>query len=161
MSKHIFLDLEGTVCSLIENQQYSTTDFANLCRVREWMLKEDPNVATAGIFSYAIDNKEEKDTFMRSWLRKGLEERLGVMITRIVTAEEAQSFSELRRKTRFEFLWEFKQRIGKETGFIDYCKSNFKDCECVLLDDMVDNVRLEVLDKNLIVRCVNVNQAGF
>lgn len=156
MSKHIFLDLEGTVCSLIENQQYSTTDFADLRRVRDWLHREDPDVVAVGIFSYAIDNKEEKDTFMRSWLRKGLEEQLGVMITRIVTADEAQAFSELRRKTRFEFLWEFKQRIGKETGFIDYCKSQFKDCECVLLDDAVDNVRVEVLDKNLIIRTVNV-----
>jgi hypothetical protein len=159
MDKFVFLDLEGTVCSLIENQQYSTTDYGNLPKVRQWLEKE--GVTAVGIFSFAIDNAEERDTFRNSWLRKGLEEQLDVQIFRIVTVEDVKADIERRKNIRIEFLWEVKQLYGKEIGFIEHCRANYRLCECVLLDDMVDNMILHTEDRQtgnqLVIRTVNVD----
>ena len=155
MTKLVFLDLEGTVISLIEDQFYSTTELYNTQLVRKWL--KERGVTAVGIFSFAIDNDVERTTFMNSWLRKALEEGLGVTVGNVVTVEEVRNAILRKHKVKLEYLWEVKQLWGKERGFVDYCKVNFKNCECVLLDDLVDDVTMLIKDKNLSIETVNVD----
>ena len=154
MTKLVFLDLESTVISLIEDQTYSTTELCNIQLVREWL--KDQSVTAVGIFSFAIDNDEERMTFMNSWLRKALEEGLGVTVGNVVTVEEVRNAILRKHKVKLEELWEVKQLWGKERGFVDYCKVNFRDCECILLDDLVDDMIMRV-GNNISIETVNVD----
>ena len=155
MTKLVFLDLEGTVISLIEDQSYSTTELFNIQLVRKWL--KDQGVSAVGIFSFAIDNDVERITFMNSWLRKALEEGLGVTVGNVITVEEVRNSILRKNRVKLEDLWEVKQLWGKERGFVDHCKVNFKNCECVLLDDLVDDMTMNVKDLALIIETVNVD----
>lgn len=148
--KHVFLDLEGTVITLIDDPV-----LGNISKVKEWLDKED--VMAVGIFSFAIDNNEERNTFMKSWTRRTLDEVLGTIIGNVVTTEDACRAARQVHKVSFEALWEFKQLWGKERGFIDFARNKFKDAEVVLLDDMVPNMTMIMPDLNLTIRMVNVD----
>lgn len=148
--KFIFLDLEGTVIDDIDHQ-----NFGNLQKVKRWLAVEGAYVV--GIFSFAIDNNEEKHTFMRSPLRKTLEERLSITIGNVVTTEDAMAAAKRRTRVAFDGLWEFKQLWGKERGFIDFAWQTHKDAELVLLDDLVDNQTIFFNDQNLTIHLVNVD----
>lgn len=148
--KFVFLDLEGTVISIIDDPV-----LMNIDDVSRFLRKEE--VEHVGIFSFAIDNDEERTAFSNSWTHKALQQTLKVMIGRIITVEEVMKTVRQKNKVSFEGLWELKQLWGKERGFIDFCKMTFKNCEVVLLDDLVDNVTVHVHDRNLTIRIVNVN----
>jgi hypothetical protein len=152
MNKHVFFDLEGTVIDDIDNQNIVN----DIPTIRKWL--EGENVLSIGIFSFAIDNKEERDTFMRQFTRRTLESLLKVDIGRVVTTEDAMAAAVSRNRTvRFEGLWEFKQLWGKERGFIDFAFQNFTNAEVVLLDDMVTDQVVFFPRKSLTIRLVNVN----
>lgn len=150
MNKFVFLDLEGTVIDDIDNQ-----GLLDLRAVRRWLKSED--VVVVSIFSFAIDNKGERDTFMRQWTRRTLEAELGVEIGKVVTTEDAMAAALHRNRVQFEGLWEFKQLWGKERGFIDFAFQNFTNTEVVLLDDLVIDQTVVFPTKNLTIRLVNVN----
>lgn len=150
MNKFVLLDLEGTVIDDIDNQ-----GLLDLRAVRRWLKSED--VVVVSIFSFAIDNKGERDTFMRQWTRRTLEAELGVEIGKVVTTEDAMAAALHRNRVQFEGLWEFKQLWGKERGFIDYVFQNFTNAEVVLLDDLVVDQTVVFPTKNLTIRLVNVN----
>jgi len=150
MNKFVFLDLEGTVIDDIDNQ-----GLLDLRAVRRWLKSED--VVVVSIFSFAIDNKGERDTFMRQWTRRTLEAELGVEIGKVVTTEDAMAAALHRNRVQFEGLWEFKQLWGKERGFIDFAFQNFTNAEVVLLDDLVIDQTVVFPTKNLTIRLVNVN----
>ena len=150
MNKFVFLDLEGTVIDDIDNQ-----GLLDLRAVRRWLKSED--VVVVSIFSFAIDNKGERDTFMRQCTRRTLEAELGVEIGKVVTTEDAMAAALHRNRVQFEGLWEFKQLWGKERGFIDFAFQNFTNAEVVLLDDLVIDQTVVFPTKNLTIRLVNVN----
>lgn len=151
MNKFVLLDLEGTVIDTIDDQ--NITD--DIPKIRKWL--EGENVPSVGIFSFAIDNKEERDTFMRQYTRRTLESLLKVDIGKVVTTEDAMAAAVSRNRVRFEALWEFKQLWGKERGFIDFAFQNFTNAEVVLLDDLVVDQTVVFPTKNLTIRLVNVN----
>lgn len=152
--KLVFLDLEGTVISMIDDPV-----LMNMSKVGHWLKNE--KVDNFGIFSFAIDNKEERDEFTRGWVYKTLEQRFDRPIGRIVTTEEAMKGACGINRVSFEGLWEFKQLWGKERGFIDFGRQMFNNfevpIELVLLDDMVPNMIVELPDINLTIRLVNVD----
>ncbi len=150
MNKFIFLDLEGTVISLIDDPVLMNIDL-----VKNWLANEQANIV--GIFSFAIDNEKEKDEFQNSWVKKALQSNLNIQIGRIVTVEDVLKSVRQKNRVSFEDLWELKQLWGKERGFVDFCKMTFSNCEVVLLDDMVDDMLMTLPDKNLAIRTVNVN----
>lgn len=150
MQKFVFLDLEGTIIDTWDNHE-----MGNIQKVRQWLKNE--NVKAAGIFSFAVDNEKDKADFKNAFVFKALEEALGVMFTRIVTVEEVRHAIMMKNRVKLEDLWEVKQLWGKERGFIDFCFQHFNDCECVLLDDLVNDMTVTFTRKNLTVRTVNVD----
>lgn len=150
MDKFVWLDLEGTVIAT-----WDDPELGNIQKVRQWLKNE--GAKAVGIFSFAIDDDKDKTYFKNSFTLKALEQALGVMITRIVTVEEVRHAIMLKNKVKLEGLWEVKQLWSKERGFIDFCFQHFKDCECVLLDDLVNDMTMTFERKNLTIRTVNVD----
>ena len=155
MQTKVFLDLEQTVTTLIEDQLYSTTELIGIQKMRKFL--KERNASVVSIFSFAIDNDEERMTFLNSWLRRALEEGLGVKILEVITVEEVRNAILKRRRAKFEELWEVKQLVGKEVGFLDYVRQHHKNCHCILIDDMVETSKMTFSNSGLEVEMINVD----
>lgn len=149
MMKKVFLDLEGTVIT-VWNDAY----LCNIAQVGKFLRSE--GVDTVDIFSFAVYDDADRNSF-NNGIRKALEvSSLGVSINHCLTVDEIAKV--LRQSTGTN--WNRQELLsvwGKYRAFIDYCRAKFKDCECVLVDDAVPNMTAVDQDKNLTIRLVNVN----
>jgi len=148
----LFLDLEGTVIKTWENPTIINAD-----KVKRFI--EQGSFTKFSIFSFAIWHAEDGATFLND-MKADLEAALGIEID----ADLVPTIETLRRDVMSEFNLakltkdDFFCFNNKESAFITFCRRNFKDCTCTLIDDIIwDEISFSVRRKNLLVNTVNVN----
>lgn len=147
--KNIFLDLEGTLIATIDN-----AELASPGPIVKWINSIKPD--SVSIFSFAIDNAADRSKFRDSGLQKILEDTFSFKTLDVITVEEVKRAIQLKNHIILDNLTEVKQLWGKTRGFIDFCHFHFSNCECILLDDMVEDMHVHFTVKNLTVRTVSV-----
>ncbi len=148
MMKKIFLDLEGTVITT-----WGDAMLCNTAVVGKFLKAE--GVTEVDIFSFAVYDDADRQSF-NNGIKKALEmSSLGVTINHCPTVDDM-----MRVVKRFTMTaWTRQEMLsvwGKYRTFVDYCRAQYKDMECVLVDDVVPNMTIVDHDKNLTIRFVNV-----
>lgn len=145
MKKMMFLDLEETIIRSWQNPTLCNIDYMRYLLANE-------KVEEVHIFSFAIWNQADKDVFSQR-LKPHLEEALGVRIRSWVSVPEVNKV--LKQFTGIVMEdWEMINVWGKMRAFQDYCRSEYKDMECVLVDDVVPNTAFMVTDDRLMIRTI-------
>lgn len=147
MRKVFFLDLEETIII-----SWSNTTLCNLELIKSIIKQEQ--VKFIGIFSFAIDNDKDKERFEKV-LKPFLEAQLNVEIISWPSVEEIMKDVFKFNRTHFE-KFEFTSIWGKLRAFQDFCRVNFINAECVLVDDVVPNSVLSLPDEELVIRTIKV-----
>lgn len=144
----IFLDLEGTVIDTWDNMNLS---HSNITKIRQDICS---NEFELNIFSFAIYNDEDVDKF-KFRLKDILEEQFNHYINIVPSVEKIMRDIQKERKCQLEFGDMFSI-FKKDLAFQLYCKHNFKDCTCILFDDMVESASISYFDKNLNVQLIKI-----
>lgn len=147
MEKILFLDLEETLIVSWCNPIFCNTDL-----IKKILLKEETN--RVHIFSFAIIDETDKKLFEERFKIK-LENHFNIEILSWVSLDEIMTEVFQFDGIMFE-KFEFTTMWKKYRAFHDFCRNKFENKECVLIDDTVPNSRLELLDKNLIIRTINI-----
>lgn len=148
MKKIVFLDLEETVIV-----SWHDRILCNIEKVKG--VLDSLDIREVSIFSFAIDNQKDVDEFNTPSFKGQLEKALDVRIDFVPSVEEIM-------KSCFRFsgndfqMYEFKSIWGKTRAFHDFCNAKFKDCECYLLDDVVQNTTFINHDKNLTIKTIRI-----
>jgi len=162
--KICFLDLEDTVID--EFGKGFDAMVVNRARVRKFLRDERPNENR--IFSFAIGNEHDCDMYRKVFHRR-LELELGVSIAAdagsLFKTEDLRDlcFRPNAQHTTSLFFENDRECIGvygKDYGFIKFVQLHpeFADVECVLLDDAVEEMRVEFPRLGVVVRTVNVTR---
>lgn len=149
MKRIVFLDLEETVIVSWQNPA-----MINIEKVRAFFRAD--KVTEVHIFSFAIDNDNDKQHFELSGMRKQIEDMLEIKIVANPSVQEIMRFCRKHTGNTFD-MREFKLLWGKMRAFHDFCNANFKGCECWLLDDVVPNTTFTNHDNNTVIRTFQVN----
>jgi hypothetical protein len=147
MNKILFLDLEETIIHSWYDPTLCNVDFVK-------KIIDTEKADEVHIFSYAISNQFDKDHFATN-LKPFLESVLNVKIRSWMSIRDLnkilRKFSSVAvDDSELIDLW------GKLRGFQDYCRSEYKNAECILVDDVVPNSTWELPDDNLIIRTIKV-----
>lgn len=152
MKQILFLDLEGTIIKTWENPT-----IINSMKISNFIKHN--GFEEIGIFSFAIWNQADGEKFLNEMLPL-----IEKVLTVKITVAHIPTIETLRRDVMNEFNLaklskdDFFCFNNKESAFITFCRRNFKDSNCVLLDDMIwDEIHFSVARKNLTVNTINVN----
>ncbi len=150
--KHVYLDLEETVI----NNWHDGLIIYSCKKVSKWLDKNlSPKIDDLNIFSFAIYNDEDKETFHKI-LEPMLTVEMGYFFDKVLTVDEIKKIVERNEKFSYEDRLEFVQLNGKQWSFIKYCRAVHKNCECYLIDDMVENMTVKYDDIGLTIHLINV-----
>lgn len=151
--KHLFLDLEDTIITPVMSSWASTDiELINTQKVCNFIEKERPDYIH--IYSFAIWHDKDRDEFTQ-FLLPYIKRRMGVNISFIPTVEEIANVLDgvfVSKPLEHRDM----SKLGKQLTFIEYVKKKFSKCECILIDDMVEDSIHTFIDKRLSVRCINV-----
>ena len=142
----MFLDLEETVID-----DWQRKNFININKIKN--IIDDFNPDYLHIFSAAIWDINDVNEFNNE-LRDSLESILKRKVNCVVSMEHAKEFSNW--VSCDISIQELLLDIGKFRLFIDYCKKNFKNCHCILIDDMCDNELIENFDSNVKIQMIRI-----
>lgn len=148
MKRHLYLDLEGTIIDLWDSE----TDAVRNQQIYDIMHSVEWH--SINIFSFAIDNGIDEDIFNIRW-RPQLEKIYdkpfdNIITTRMVCMEVINGCDGVAQHY-------VKCRIGKETSFIKYMNNAaHPGDECVLIDDLVTTSYMHNLERNVLVKMLNV-----
>lgn len=145
MKKIVFLDLEETVI-----RSWGDPTLVN----KDWIqyLLHQEQVQEVHIFSFAIFNQADKDRFSQQ-IKPFLENALEVRIRSWVSIAEINKIIRSFTSVVLED-WELTDVWGKMRAFQDYCRAQYKDTECVLIDDVVPNSTFLLSDDKLTIRTI-------
>lgn len=149
MNKIVFVDLEETlIVSWFERV------LCNVEKIKKF-FKEN-NITEINIFSFAIDSQTDIIDFESPGFKDWLEREFEVKIISNPSTIEIMKVCFKHTGIRFDSLIEFKTMWGKTRAFHDFCQAQFNNCECLLLDDMVQNTTFINHDKNLIIKTIKI-----
>lgn len=143
---HLFLDLEETLID-----EWTTKNIINIDKIKQLITEINPS--TVHIFSAAIWNINDINEFNNE-LRYYLNTAFNIRIDKVVSMKTAKKFSSW--KTYNSTIQELLLTIGKFKLFIDFCKSNYSNCTCILIDDMCDNEIITNSDLNLKIQMIRI-----
>ncbi len=147
----VFLDLEETVI-----ESFGEPFLIRVQAVRRFLAAEAPS--RIGIFSAAL-GAEDKPYLFRTILPT-LERGLGIVVDEalIPTVPEVCRAIERKRGLGRNTVSEpdFFDFFNKDLGFLTFVRDHaaLSGCECVLLDDLVEDIEITLPDRK--VRLVNV-----
>lgn len=153
--KHLFLDLEDTVVTPV-TEGWHNVSLMNVDKIKKFINEFKPD--TVNIFSFAIHDEHDLKGFnlsLRDWLERELDVTLNLVPTlfgdilpvcckMLKLGNGAVSFQDLR-----DF-------VGKQEAFRMFVRSEFKNCDIVLIDDLVFNEKSEWPDLNVTCTFLNV-----
>lgn len=145
----IFLDLEETV---IDSWQSGL--LVNSHKVRDFLA--DQQVSNVTIFSFAVWNDEDQKTFAKEHQRS-LQKALDTHVAECPTVQDfMQADTRLTGVHWHGDVTEFITLRGKMGAFVNWCKLHHPNHNCVLVDDVVDNVDIVNRDTGTTIRFINV-----
>lgn len=145
MKKLLFIDLEETIIRSWHDPTLCNVEFVKNI-IREEKVEE------IHIFSFAIFNQKDMDYF-ESNLKPFLETVLGVKILSWMSISELNKV--IRRFTSVVLEdWELTDVWGKFRCFQDYCRAQFTNSDCILVDDVTPNSVFSLPDFNLVIRTI-------
>lgn len=140
----VFLDLEDTVIDT-----WGSNHLVNRAVVTDWL--KELNVTEVRIFSFAIWDEKDKETFVTSGLKEMLEQAHGVTIVEWLSVDEMVKLSKEFSGVQWEDRLDFMQLRGKHGAFFDVCKVREQGCTCILLDDAIPHETLLVHHRDLTI----------
>lgn len=136
MKRILFLDLENTIidtwdtCNLASNHEV----------IKNW-IKEN-NFDEVHVFSYAIWNEDDVNTFDRPEFRGWLESVFEIKFNdNILTIDKMIKLCNNNLRIIMD-RDDFFAFMKKDIAFRLICEQLFHECDCFLLDDMVKNTSL-------------------
>ena len=147
-SFNIFLDLEETVIDNWDNGMLIRST-----AVREFLMQH--GAVNFTVFSFAVWNKADQATFDRNH-RLVLERALDARVKACPTVEDFMQAEMKVTGIRFDTITDFVATKGKTGAFTTWCNLHHPTENCLLLDDVVDNIDIINRDSNRIIRFVNV-----
>lgn len=154
MKQHIFLDLEETIINTWDNPF-----LMNVENIRAFISQRGAELVH--IFSFAVWDENDQDVFDSHPLMKdAIAEALDVEIGDVPSLRDVQrSFANIHRLV-FKDKSDFLDLTSKELGFIAFCRDRFSDAHCILIDDKVEEMTIDVPGKNLKIELFNVANIG-
>lgn len=148
----LFLDLEDTV---IDN--WTSGNAVNTVRVRNIIKAVRPTEVR--LFSYAVYNKSDVDTFNTIY-RKWLEDLLGIKFEDEVFCVDDLFQMCKRDGVFYESIHDCMSLLGKAHGFQRFIEMSpeYKDCVITLVDDVVTNKTFLYHDRNMTINYIDVNK---
>ena len=155
MKTSLWLDLEGTVINNWDDALFT----AYIPKIRRF-IKSKPNDVEINIFSHAIYDDSDVNTFINSGMKDSIESSLKVDIKCYPSVEQIMNSIYKFDKIKYDSVHEFITLNGKFFSFIKFCRSlpkpDIKTCY-YLIDDCVEDSLLEFHTQNKQIVCINVN----
>lgn len=153
MKNLIFLDLEETLI----DDWFNGLLLPEKCRkIRQFI--QAISYSEIGIFSYAIYNDEDLKKFQGT-LKGPLETILEKKITQeVLTIEKIMNIvcKNCNIHSAKFTITDFFYFFNKQGGFLEFAKT-FKDTNLWLIDDAVDNIKVNFQDINVNVNIINID----
>ena len=147
----LFLDLEETVVDSWQSQR-----LVNIGAVKSFL--QNNSFDEVDVFSFAVWNNDDVAVFNRD-LKPVLNRALNVNLKDCPSVPDVmKADTKLTGVQWHNDVTEFIQVRGKFTAFLNWCKLNHPNDNCVLLDDMVPNVTVVDRDTGTVIQFVNVNK---
>lgn len=142
MNKMLFLDLEETIIISWYNHTLCNVDF-----IKDIIKAE--GVEEIHIFSFAIANQFDQDVFSTQ-LKPFLESVLNVKIRSWPSIARINKV--LRSFTGVVMEdYEMPNIFGKFRAFQEYCRAEYKNTKCILVDDVTPNSTFTLPDSDLTI----------
>lgn len=154
VNKHLFVDLEETLIDSWESGQLGP-------KGKVWSLLDthfgrDRPVTNATVWSFAVWDQKDVDHFNNNF-KTWLENQFNLRFVDVVTTAEMVVVCKNHLGWNHLDTTELIQLLGKERSLEIWLKNhNYRDCEVVLLDDVVENKTVHFHDKNLTLNFVKV-----
>lgn len=133
MDTVFFLDLEETVID-----SWGSARLVNTDSVRHFLRLQD--ATKVGVFSFAIQNDSDREEFFDK-IAPRLADALDIQFSReCPTVTELRALDQHVTGTWFDSVFDFIQLRGKQQAFTLWANTNFRNTNCVLVDDTVDDI---------------------
>lgn len=142
MKRKIFIDLEGTLIDDWENINF-------LREKAEWIAHQLSESDEISIFSFAIWNHQDVERF-DLFLRKPLETFFKRPIFTVLTVSEIRRTVCRFRKLSIDPV-DFTSIFPKHLAFVEFIRATERCGEFLLFDDMVEDWKIEVGGKNILI----------
>jgi hypothetical protein len=145
----VFLDLEETVID-----SWDSGLLTNVSRIQSFLKEQDASSVT--IFSFAVWNAGDQKTF-EARLRAPLETALGCRIDSCPSVADFMAVDASVTGVHWgNDLCEFVSMRGKFGSFMSWCRQHHPTENCVLVDDVVQNIDVVNRDTSTVIRFLNV-----
>ena len=145
----VWLDLEDTIIT-----NWNEALLTNNGKIKKWLDERD--VKELRIWSFAIQNNNDKERFVRSGIKRMIETALERPILEWLSVEEMQTLVQYYDGIIYESQTEFRQIHSKQWSFIKFCLGSKKNMTCVLIDDAVANLKITEYDRLLDIHLVRI-----
>jgi hypothetical protein len=135
---NIWLDLEETIIN-----NWDDGLLMNVSRIKHWL--DVLEVKEINIWSFAIWNQDDKDFFVTSGMKGGIQRVLERDIIEFPSVEDMRAYVYEYERIKYDSQSEFMSINGKRWSFIKYCMAHQIGQHSILLDDAVPN--LDVYDR--------------
>ena len=153
MNKNIWLDLEETIItSWNAFLNFSGNTIKNEKKIRKFL--KDNNVREVNIFSAAIWNDKDKGVFNKD-IKPTLENVLNVKIIEFPSLEDLMKKEYTNRRIKWFNTSDFIETNCKFISFLNFLRFEQESNHHILIDDCVQNIRIEV-EKHLIIETINI-----